>query len=65
MINRVGLYTDGNLKPEDSHRVQSALKGLCHLVSQNWQLPASEIGQNAIAPMRSHIGSQKAGDRIT
>ncbi|MCT7967843.1 AAA family ATPase [Laspinema sp. D1] len=61
----VVLYTDGITEAADINNVQYGLDRLCEVICQNWQFPAEEILQAAIADLRVHIGTQKVYDDIT
>lgn len=61
----VVLYTDGITEAENLDGVQYGLERLIEIISDNWQMSASEIKQAAIADLRQHIGKQKVYDDIT
>lgn len=61
----VVLYTDGITEAENMEGKQYGIEQLCEIVRQKRQLSASEIRQEVINNLRSHIGKQRVHDDIT
>ncbi len=59
------LYTDGIPEAYNIHKEQYGLERLCGMISQNWQLSATEIKEVIIKDVKQFIGDQKVFDDIT
>jgi serine phosphatase RsbU (regulator of sigma subunit) len=59
------LYTDGITEARDDSETLYGLDRLCEVISQHWQMTATQIQQAIIHDVRQFTGSQKILDDMT